>query len=118
MQVLNRTKIVVHIQRYPGKVAAMRFLMAMANGAMIVAEPCYRPEPFVPGVHYAEAPVEKMPALIRHYLADSEERERIVRSARDLITSDLSFHRTLGEMVSVMTAELSSQERSRSAIMR
>ena len=30
---LNRTKIVVHLQRYPGKVASKRFVLAMANGA-------------------------------------------------------------------------------------
>ena len=29
---LNRTKIIVHLQRYPGKVAAKRFILAMNAG--------------------------------------------------------------------------------------
>ena len=44
-RVLNRTKIVVHLQRYPGKVASKRFVLAMANGAMVISEPSYRPIP-------------------------------------------------------------------------
>ncbi|MGH9418467.1 MAG: glycosyltransferase family protein, partial [Thermoanaerobaculia bacterium] len=38
---LNRTKILVHLQRYPGKVASKRFVLAMANGALVISESVY-----------------------------------------------------------------------------
>jgi hypothetical protein len=103
---LNRTKIVAHIQRYPGKVAAMRFMMAMANGAMIVSEPAYRPEPFVDGEHYVSATIDEMPEVINHYLDNREERERITASAYKLVTEELTFHRLLAPMLEAIESEL------------
>lgn len=85
---LNRTKIVVHLQRYPGKLAAMRFVLAMANGALMVSEPVYKPEPFVNGEHFVMAPVEQMPDRIRYYLNHPAERARITRAAHRLVTED------------------------------
>jgi glycosyltransferase involved in cell wall biosynthesis len=104
---LNRTKIIVHLQRYPGKVAAMRFLLAMANGVLVISEPSYRPEPFVDGEHYVSATVDEMPGNIRYYLSHPEERERITRSAYRLVTEELTFHRSLAGMVSVIAETLS-----------
>ena len=72
----------------------MRLVLALANGAMVVAEPCYRPDPFVPGVHYAEAPVEELPDLIRYYLEHDDERERIVAAGHRLVTEELTFARS------------------------
>jgi hypothetical protein len=108
-RLLNQTKIVVHVQRYPGKVAAMRLVLALANGTMVVAEPCYRPDPFVPGVHYAEAPVKELPDLIRYYLANDEERERIVAAGHRLVTEELTFARSLETMVEIIRGELASR---------
>ncbi|MFN8187537.1 MAG: glycosyltransferase [Gaiellales bacterium] len=105
-QLLNRTKIVVHLQRYPGKTAAMRFVLALANGAMVVAEPCYRPDPFVPGVHYAQAPIGELPDTIRYYLDHPEERERIVAAGHRLVTEQLTFARTAETIVSVIREQL------------
>ena len=105
-QFLNRTKIIVHLQRYPGKLAAKRFILAMANGAMVVSEPPYLPAPFVNGVHYAEATIENMAAVIRHYLANPEERERITRAGHRLVTEDLTFERSMRAMLDVIAARL------------
>jgi hypothetical protein len=107
---LNQTKIVVHVQRYPGKVAAMRLVLALANGALVVAEPCYRPDPFVPGVHYVEGPVEELPDLIRYYLAHDEERERIVAAGHHLVTEELTFLRSAEKMVEIIREHLAPGE--------
>jgi hypothetical protein len=109
-RLLNQTKIVVHLQRYPGKVAAMRLVLALANGAMVVAEPCYRPDPFVPGVHYAEAPIRELPDLIRYYLAHDEERERIVAAGHRLVTEELTFARSAQTVVDVVREHLDGGE--------
>jgi hypothetical protein len=109
-RLLNQTKLVVHVQRYAGKVAAMRLVIALANGAMVVAEPCYRPDPFVPGVHYAEAPTKELPDLIRYYLEHDEERERIVAAGHRLVTEELTFARSAELMVSILREHLVSGE--------
>jgi glycosyltransferase involved in cell wall biosynthesis len=109
-RLLNQTKIVVHLQRYPGKLAAMRLVLALANGAMVVAEPCYRPDPFVPGVHYAEAPIRELPDLIRYYLAHDEERERIAAAGHRLVTEELTFARSAQTVVDVVREHLDGGE--------
>jgi hypothetical protein len=99
-QVLNRTKIVVHLQRYPGKVASKRFVLAMANGAMVVSEPSYRPDPFIDGMHYVSAAIDVMPDVIRRYLSDNEERARITSLAHEFVTSRLTWHAQMERVVS------------------
>jgi hypothetical protein len=110
-RLLNQTKIVVHLQRYPGKIAAMRLVLALANGAMVVAEPCYRPDPFLPGVHYAEAPIKELPDLIRYYLAHDDERERIVAAGHRLVTEELTFARSAETVVGIIRQHLADRER-------
>jgi hypothetical protein len=101
---LNRTKIVVHLQRYPGKVASKRFVLAMANGAMVVSEPCYRPDPFIDGEHYVSAPIEQMPEVISHYLNHPLERERITAAAHRFVTQDLTWHKTMASVLMAIRA--------------
>ena len=87
----------------------MRLVLALANGAMVVAEPCYRPDPFVPGVHYAEAPVEELPDLIRYYLEHDDERERIVAAGHRLVTEELTFARSAQMVMEVIRERLDSR---------
>ncbi len=105
-QFLNRTKIVVHLQRYPGKLASKRFILAMANGAMIVSEPVYRPDPFVEGEHFVSAPIEKMSETIRRYLDNVAERDRMTASAHRLVTQDLTWRQTMEDIVAAIRTRL------------
>ncbi|HEX6209569.1 MAG TPA: glycosyltransferase [Methylomirabilota bacterium] len=104
-ELLNRTKVIVHLQRYPGKLAAMRFVMAMANGALVISEPVYKPEPFVDGRHYVTAPAAEMPAAIRYYLDHPAERERITEAAHGLVTDELRFERAMEAMLDIATGQ-------------
>jgi hypothetical protein len=108
-QLLNRTKIIVHLQRYPGKLARQRFILAMANGVLMISEPVYKPEPFVDGVHFVMAPVERMPALIRHYLEHPAEREQIVAAGHRLVTEQLTMERSVRAMLDIMAGALASR---------
>lgn len=110
VQFLNRTKIIVHLQRYPGKTAGKRFVLALANGAMVVSEPSYRPDPFVNGVHYVEAPIDQMPDVIRHYLAHPEERDRIALAGHRLVTEELRFEDVMKEIVATIRQRLHSRK--------
>jgi glycosyltransferase involved in cell wall biosynthesis len=99
---LNRTKILVHLQRYPGKVASKRFVLAMANGALVISEPSYRPDPFIEGEHFISATAERMPEVIRYYLAHPGERERITTAAHRFVTEELTWEKTMDRVVAVI----------------
>jgi hypothetical protein len=94
-ELLNRTKILLNLSRFPGEFAGLRLILGMCNGAMVVSEPIYRPEPFVPGEHYIEAPSEQMPQALRYYLDHAEERQKIVERARRFVTRELTLRRSL-----------------------
>lgn len=108
---LNRTKILVHLQRYPGKVASKRFILAMANGAMVISEPPYRPEPFVEGKHFVSATIDQMPEVIRHYLAHPEEGDIITSAAHRLVTEEVTWERTMESVVGVIRSATADHSR-------
>ena len=112
-RVLNRTKIVVHLQRYPGKVASKRYVLAMANGALVVSEPSYRPDPFIEGVHFVSASIDEMPRVIRRYLSDTSERERITAVAHRFVTTELTWRQIMEKVVATITGSAHLQLRFR-----
>jgi len=96
---LNRTKILLSLQRYPGEFTGMRMLLGMSNGAMIISEPIDQPDPYIPGRHYVEATAEQMPSVIRFYLEHPDERTRIAAEGGRLmkeLTMQASVRRILG----------------------
>jgi hypothetical protein len=105
-QFLNRTKIIVHLQRYPGRLAAKRFILAMANGVMVISEPVYQPETFVNGEHYVEARIEQMTDVIRYYLEHPAERERIVAAAHRHVTEERTYAGSVEMMLNVIRQRL------------
>ena len=60
VELMNRVKVALNIPRLEGHLPDVRLVVAMANGALVVSEPLYLPEPYVPGVHYVEAPVDRL----------------------------------------------------------
>lgn len=108
---LNRTKIIVHLQRYQGRLASKRFILAMTNGVMVVSEPVSHPAPFVDGEHFVAAPVERMPAVIRHLLDNPAERDRIAAAGHALVTTELTYARSVGAMLEAIDERLASRER-------
>jgi hypothetical protein len=94
-QMLNRTKILLNLSRFRGEFAGLRLILGMCNGALVVSEPIYRPQPFVAGEHYIEATPAQMPGVIGHYLNHPEERQRIADKARHFVTHELTLERSL-----------------------
>lgn len=97
-QLLNRTKILLHIPRYQGHLSD-RLLMGMATGALVVSESLYLPDPFEPGVHYVESSVDGMAETVRHYLADEESRRRVTDAAFRFISEELPMERTYARLM-------------------
>jgi glycosyltransferase involved in cell wall biosynthesis len=92
-ELLNRTKILLHIARYPGQLSD-RIIMGMSTGALVVAERIYLPDPFVPGVHYVDCSIDELSGAVQHYLADEDERLRITREAYRFLTEELRMEQT------------------------
>ena len=97
-QLLNRTKILLHIPRYQGHLSD-RLLMGMATGALVVSEPLYLPDPFEPGVHYVECSADGMASTIRRFLADDELRRGITDAAFRFISRELPMERTYARLM-------------------
>ena len=67
---LNRTKIVLHLHKYPWDTPWMRWALASACGAAVVSEPLSNPRPLTPGLHYVEAQLEDLPDTIGRLLQE------------------------------------------------
>jgi glycosyl transferase family 1 len=107
-RLLNRVNVMVNVSRYPGDLADSRFLLGMAHGALVVSEPVYRPEPYVPGRHFVSARLEEMPAVVTRYSRDCDERFRIAEQGRRLalveLTLQASVDRVLGLVFDALRA--------------
>lgn len=96
---INRAKILLNLPRTAGEYSGIRILMGLANKALVVSEPIYRSDPYVPGKHFVMGGLEEIPGLISRYLDDEEARSPIVeeghRAARETFTMERSLHRIL-----------------------
>jgi len=98
-RLLNRTKMLLNLQRNPGEFSGLRMILGMCNGALIVSEPVDRPEPYVPGRHYVEASAEEIPAVLRYYLEHPEERHKITEEAHRFVTETLTMRNSLNRIL-------------------
>ena len=99
VRLLNRAKILLNVQRHPGELSGLRCLLGMANGSLVISEPMYRSDPYVPGKHYVSATIEEMPAAIRYYLDHPVERQQIADAGHQLVTREVTLERTVSDMV-------------------
>src|SRR5262245_13972300 len=107
-QLLNRTKIVLNLQRYPGQYSGMRFILGMANLDLVISEPVYRPDPYVPGTHYISAPLEDLPQIIRYYLAHEDERVAIAEAGHRFVTQELTMARSVSRILELLRERMGS----------
>jgi len=98
---LNRTKVLLNLQRHPGEFSGMRMILGMGNGAMVISEPIDLPDPYVPNQHYIETPAVQMPNVIHHYLKHPDERERIVAEAYRLVTEKLTMQTSVQNILEI-----------------
>jgi len=85
----------LNIHRYPGDLTGYRLLQGMANQALVISEPIYKPAPYIPDMHYVSVSVEEMADAIRYYLNNNEERMKIVNAGYRLVTKELTIENTL-----------------------
>ena len=100
VKLLNRTKIVLHVHKYPWDTPWMRWAMAAANGALVVSEPLVDPEPFEAGTHYFEAPAEELPATITRLLANPDLCRAVATHCGDFVRQHFTLRGSLHTMLS------------------
>ena len=110
-RLLNRAKIFLNLQRYPGDLAGLHLILGMANKALVVSEPIYNPAPFIPGKHYVSAPVEAMPGIIGHYLARDDEREYVANEGHRFVTRELTMARSVARVLELIRAQTTGDRR-------
>ncbi|MGZ4399171.1 MAG: glycosyltransferase [Gaiellaceae bacterium] len=105
-ELLNRVKIFLNLSRFPGQFAGVRLLLGMANRALVVSEPIYEPDPFLPGTHYVSAATSELPDVIDHYLAAEQERLDIASEGHFFVTRELTMERSVGRILSLAEERL------------
>ena len=103
---LNRARIVLNLSRHEGQFSGERLILGMANRALVVSECMYRPEPFVAGEHYVEAPLREIPSVVERFLADPEARERIATAGHRFVTHELTLDRSAQRIVELIHGTL------------
>jgi hypothetical protein len=101
-QLLQRTKIMLNLQRYPGDLSGSRLTLAMIHKVLIVSEPMYRPAPFEPGLHYVSSRPDEMADAIRYYLEHDDERDQIVAAAYQLVTEEWTRERAISRILALI----------------
>lgn len=102
-ELLNRTKILLNLARTSGEFPDHRVILGMANKALVISEPIYRPDPFEPGRHFISASIEEMPERIRYYLAHDDERASIGRRAYEFVTQDATMERSVSRILDLVS---------------
>ena len=96
---LRRARIVLNVQRVPGNFVGIRMVLALAAGAVVVGEPMTDPHPFVPGVHFVSAPLDRLMDEARALLADEPRRRRMAAAGQELLVGELSMTRCLSRVL-------------------
>jgi hypothetical protein len=103
-KLLNRAKILLNLPRTRGDYSGLRMMLGAANGAAILSEPLYRPEPFLPGRHYIEAELEQMPDAAQALLEDHAGRTALAEAAREQATQVATRSRSVAALLEVIEA--------------
>lgn len=102
IELLNRTRILLNFARQPGQLSGLRLIVGMANKTLVVSEPLWKPDPFVPGTHFVQAPLDEMADTIRYYLDHEDERERIAEQGHRFVTQELLYEDSIARLVQLI----------------
>lgn len=99
-RLLNRTKLVLHIHKYPWDTPWMRWGFASACGAAMISETLSDQRPLQAGVHYIEAAFDKLPATIEKALVDPESLRTMAHRCLLRLEEEASLARSVEAIVS------------------
>ena len=103
-RLLNRTRILLNLQRFPGELSGQRMILGMANKALVISEPIFMPGPFLPGTHWVSATVDEMPEVIARHLGNEQNRQAIVEAGYDLVMNRLTLKQSAAQVLALAAA--------------
>jgi len=92
---LRRTRVMLDVHSVPGNFVGLRLLLSLAAGVALVTEPMTDPWPFVPGVHFIEAPLEGLLDEGIRLAADAPARAKLVDAGQALLRDELTMRASL-----------------------
>lgn len=110
IRLLNRARILLNLSRHPGQYSGERLVLGMANRALVVSEPIYRPDPFAPGEHFVACGLTDMAGVVRHYLRHEDERDALARRGHAFVTTELAMSRSVNRILDTLARRLSTPD--------
>lgn len=98
-ELLNRTRVVLHLHKYPWDTPWMRWYLASANGAVVCSQPLSTPAPLRPGIDYLSAEPESLADEIMRLLGDEAARLAMLDSCRRRMAEEMSMELTVERML-------------------
>lgn len=98
-ELLNRTRVVLHLHKYPWDTPWMRWYLATENGAVIGSQPLVNPAPLRPGTDYLSAETDALGNEIMRLLADEPARLAMLDSCRRRMADEMSREMTVDRML-------------------
>ena len=96
-QLLNRSKIVLNLHKFPWEFPGMRLLMAMSCGALVVSEPAPDMRPYVQDEHLVVSPIDTLADTLIRCLTDADLRRSTADRAYHFVMQDMQLGRILSQ---------------------
>lgn len=100
---LNRARVSLNLVNYPWDLPALRFLLSMGCGALVVSEPLEETTPYKAGEHFIQADIPALTETICYYLERESEREAISRTAYDFLRQECTLQTTMARLMERVT---------------
>lgn len=104
-RILNRSKIILNLQKFPWEFPIIRLLMAMACKTLVVSESAGDPGPFLEDRHLIVRDAGELGEALVTYLARDDERARITDAAHAFVTEEFTLASLLSEALVPIAAE-------------
>ena len=99
-RLLNRTKILLNIHKFPWEFPGMRLLMGMSCRTLVVSEPAPDTQPYQDGVHLVLSPAAELGETLIRYLQSPSQREEITDRAYQFATEEMALDTRLARALS------------------
>lgn len=97
-ELLNRTKILVNLNRSKEFLILHRQFLAAANGTLLITHPLVDYGPFIPGKHLVVVELADMAQTIEQYLRDDTLRRTIADAAHSLAIENITLDKSLAAL--------------------
>ncbi len=101
-ELLNRTRVVLNIMKFPWEFAGMRLLMSIGCRALVISDTCADTRPYHAGKHFVSSEIAGMADAAAYYLEHQEERRGFAESAYSDLRSGLTVGKTVEKMLDVV----------------